>query len=143
MTRTQSTQRITRKGSKQLTDDERASQLMFKDPATLTEAKRQSQALFNTPESIKGIQYAQAARANMNEEEKEAEVDSIRQNMGLLPKAVMTEMKKMGKPKRPYMSIDGKEAALTKQAAVPDPGDLIEIGNENDNYRWSHPWITM
>ena len=75
MARTQSTRRITRKGSKQLTDDERASQvvdpLIFKDPETLTEAERQSQEFFNTPERIKGIQDAQAAREKMTEEEKE------------------------------------------------------------------------
>ena len=52
------------KGSKQLTDDERASQVasqaapqvedqsIFKDPATLTEARRQSQEFFNTPEEL-------------------------------------------------------------------------------------------
>ena len=71
MARTQSTRRITRKGSKQLTDDERASQVMFEDPVILTEAKRKSQEFFNTPERIKGIQDAQAARAKMTKEEKE------------------------------------------------------------------------
>ena len=67
---------------KQLTDDERASQvvsqvedpLIFKDPATLTEAVRKSQEFFNTPERIKGIRYAQAARAKMTEEEREEEL---------------------------------------------------------------------
>ena len=75
MARTQSTGRITRKGSKQLTDDERASQvvdpLIFIDPATLNEAERQYQEFFNTTERIKVIQDAQAARAKMTEEEKE------------------------------------------------------------------------
>ena len=74
---------------------------MFKDPSTLTEAERASQAFFNTPERIKGIQDAQVAHAKMTEEEKEAEVDSICQNMGLLPKAVMMAMKKRDKPKVP------------------------------------------
>ena len=75
MAQTQSTRRITRKGLKQLTDDERASHvvsqvedpLIFKDPATLTEAGRQSQEFFNTPERIKGIRDAQAERAEMTE----------------------------------------------------------------------------
>ena len=102
------TRRITRKGSKQLTDDERASQVMFKDPATLTEAKRQSQAFFNTPERIKFIQDDQAARAKMTEEEKEEGVDRIRQSMGILPKAVMMAMKKRGKPKGPYRFASDK-----------------------------------
>ena len=116
MARMQLTRRIRRKGSKQLTDDERASQEMFKDPETLREAKRQSQAFFNTPERIKGIQDAQAARVNMTDEEIESKVDSLRQNMGLLPKAVMMAMKKRGKPKGPYKSI--YEADTTDETAL-------------------------
>ena len=85
MAQTQSTRRITRKGSKQLTYDERASQvasqvedpLIFKDPATLTEAGRQSQEFFNTPERIKGIKDAQAARAKMTKEEREEELEKL------------------------------------------------------------------
>ena len=126
-----------RKGAKQLTDDERASQVIFKDPATLTLAERQSQAFFNTPERIKGIQDDHAAHAKMTEEEKEAEVDSTHQHMGLLPKAIMMAMKKRDKPKGPYKSIyeadTTKETALTEQAAAPDPGDPIESGDDNDN----------
>ena len=116
MARTQSTQRITRKGSKQLTDDERASQvvdlLIFKDPATLTEAGRQSQEFFNTPERIKGIQDAQAPRAKMTKEEKEEELENMRPSMGMLPKAIMLETKKRSKPKGPYKSI--YEADMTE-----------------------------
>ena len=137
MARTQSTRRITRKGSKQLTDDERASQVMFKDPATLTEAKRQSQAFFNTPERIKGIQECQAARVKMNEEEKEAKVDSLRQKMGMLPKAVSMTMKKRSKPKIPYEADTTEETDLTEQADAPAPGDPIEIGDDNDTDEWS------
>ena len=137
MARTQSTRRITRKVSKQLTDDERASEVMFKDPATLTEAERQSQAFFNNTERIQGIQDSQAARANITKEEIEAQVDSLRQNMGLLPKDVVMAMKKKGKPKGPYKSIyeadTTKETAVTKQAAAPAPGDPIEIDDDNDN----------
>ena len=73
----------------------------------------------------------------MTEEEKEEEVDSILQSMGMLPKAVMMAMKKRGKPKGPYKSIyeadTTEETALTKQAAAPDPGDPIKIGDDNDN----------
>ena len=65
---------MTRKGSKQLTDDERASQVasqvapqeedqtIFKDSVTLTEAGRKSQEFFNTPERIKNIRDVQARR---------------------------------------------------------------------------------
>ena len=55
----------------------------------------------------------------------------------MLPKAIMLAMKKRGKPKGPYMSIDNEEASLTEQPAVPDPGDPIEIGDDNDNDGWS------
>ena len=126
-----------RKGSKQLTDDERASQVMFKDPATLTEAERASQAFFNTPDRIKGIQEGQAARVKMTEEENKSEVDSIRQKMGMLPKAVIMTAKKRGKPKSPYEADTTKETDLNEQAAAPAPGDPIEIGDDNDNYGWS------
>ena len=101
MARMQSTRRQTRKGSKKLTDDKRASQVMFKDPATLTEAEGASQALFNTPDRIKGIKECQAARAKMTEEEKEAELYSICQQLGMLPKAVIMAAKKRGKPEIP------------------------------------------
>ena len=72
---------MTRKGPKQLTDDERASQVasptlapgetdqkILKDPATLMEAKRKSQE-FWTPERLQGIQDAQERRAKTTEEE--------------------------------------------------------------------------
>ena len=70
MARSRATKRMTRKGSKQLTDDERASQVVsptrvasptippgeidgtvHRDQATLTAAKRKSQALW-TPEIL-------------------------------------------------------------------------------------------
>ena len=51
----------------------------------------------------------------------------------MLPKSIMLAMKKRGKPKGPYMSIDEEETALTKHAAIPNPGDPIEIGDDNDN----------
>ena len=73
----------------------------------------------------------------MTEEEKEAEVDSIRQKMGMLPKAVSMTAKKRGKPKSPYEDDTTEEADLTKQAAAPAPGDPIEIGDDNDHDGWS------
>ena len=80
--------------------------LTFKDPTTLTEAGRQSQEFFNTPQRIKGIQDAQVAHAKKTEEEREEELERICLSMGMLPKAIMLAMKKRGKPKGPYMSID-------------------------------------
>ena len=114
MARTQSTRRQTRKGSKKLTDDERASQVMFKDPATLTAAKRASQALFKHPETIKGIAKCQSACLKMTEEEKEAEVDGIRKQLGMLPRAVSMTAKKRGKPESPYEADTTEEADLTE-----------------------------
>ena len=133
MARTHSTQRITRKGSKQLTDDKRASQVasqvapqeedqtIFKDPVTLTEAGRKYREFFNTPERIKDIRDAQAACAKMTEEEREEELEKLRLSMGMLPKDIMLAMKKRCKPKGLYISIDYKEASLAEQADVPDP----------------------
>ena len=61
----------------------------------------------------------------MTEEEKEKEAYSIRQSMGMLPKAVMMAINKRGKPKGPYKNIyeadTTKDTALTKQAAAPNP----------------------
>ena len=51
----------------------------------------------------------------------------------MLLKAIMLAMKKRGKPNVPYISIYDEEASLAEQTAVPDPGDPIEIGDDNDN----------
>ena len=50
----------------------------------------------------------------MTEEEKEVEVDSIRQQLGMLTKAVITTAKKRGKSESPYEADTTKEADLTK-----------------------------
>ena len=78
MVMSQTTRRQTRKGSKKLTDDQRANQI----------------AVFQDPETIKGIAKFQAAHAKMNDEEKAEEVDDINKRFGMLP------MKKK-KPKAP------------------------------------------
>ena len=146
MARTQSTRRMTRKGSKQLTDDKRASQVasrvppqeedqkILKDPATLTEAGRKSQEFFKIQERIKDIRDAQARGAKMTEEEIAEDLEKTRLSMGMIPKYIILEMRKRdkqrGKPKGPYISLDDKAAALVLQTAVPDP---IEIGDDNNN----------
>ena len=128
---------MTRKGSEQLTDDERASQVasptlapgemdqtILKYPATLTEAERKSQK-FWTPERLQGIRYAQKRRAKMTEEERAVDLEKTRLSMGLLPIDIVQEMrerdKQRGNPKRPYISLDDEAAALALQTAVPDP----------------------
>ena len=88
---------MTRKGSKELTDGERASQVasptlppgktdrtVLKDPATLTAAERKSQS-FWTPEILQGAQEVQEKRANMPKEERAIDIEKIRLSLGMLP----------------------------------------------------------
>ena len=136
---------MTRKGSKQLTDDERASQVasptlplgetdgtVLKDPATLTEAERKSQE-FWTPERLQGVREAQEKRPNMSEEERAIDIENTRLSMGMLPIEIVRDMKEndiqrkerdkqRGNTKRPFGN-DG-------DAAVPNP---FEIDNDTDN----------
>ena len=107
----QATKRVTRKGSKQLTDEEISSQVasptrapsptippgeidstIMRDPATLTKAERRSQALF-TPEMMKGVREAQKKRAKMTPEERAINTEKTRLSMGLLPIAIVRQMK--------------------------------------------------
>ena len=104
---------------------------MFKDPATLTEAERASRAMFKDPETIRGIAKFQAARAKMNKEEKAEEIDDIRKQVGIPPR-------KRGKPEIPYEAETTKEADMTEQSAAPAPGDPIEISDDTDNNDWAH-----
>ena len=62
MARLQTTQRLTRKGSRKLTDAEIVSRI----------------AVYADPEAKKEIAKFQAARAKMTEEEKVIEVDDVR-----------------------------------------------------------------
>ena len=66
MVRSQTTQRHTRKGSKKLTDDDRADQIAGVSAAEI--------AKFS------------AARAKITDEEKEAEISSVRKQLGILPR---------------------------------------------------------
>ena len=82
--------------------------------------------MFKDPETIKGIAKFQDARAKMKEEEKVDEIDDVRKQLVRLPR-------KRDRPKIPYEVDTTKEADMTEQAAAPDPGDPIEIGDNNDN----------
>ena len=100
---------MTRKGSKQLTDEEIASQVasptrlasptrapsptippgeidgtIMRDPATLTSAERKSQAFF-TPEMMQGIRDAQKKRAKTTVEERAIAYEKTRLSMVMLP----------------------------------------------------------
>ena len=90
MARSQTTQRQTRKGSKKLTDDDRATQI----------------AGFQDPEVAK----FQAARANMIDEEKSKKIDGVRKQLGMLPR-------KKKKTEGPYEVDTTEEADMTEQAA--------------------------
>ena len=104
MARSQATKRVTRKGSKQLTDKERASQVasptrspspkippgeidatIMIDPATLTEAGRRSQAFTRQIETDE----AQEKRVNMTKEERFIEIQEKRANMTEEEKAIV------------------------------------------------------
>ena len=100
---------MTRKGSKQLTDNKIASQVasptkvasptrvasptippgeiygtIQRDPAKLTAIERKSQA-FWTPEILQGIREAQKKRAKMTEEERAIAYEKTRLSLGMLP----------------------------------------------------------
>ena len=117
MVRLQGTKRVTRKGSKQLTDEERSSQVasptsvasptrapsprippgkmdgtIMRDPTTLIAAERKSQAFF-TPEMLQGVRDAQKKRAKMTEEERAIAYEKTRLGLGMLPIATVQEMR--------------------------------------------------
>ena len=136
MARSQATKRVTRKGSKQLTDEERASQVasptrspspkippgeidatIMRDPATLTEAERRSQAFF-TPEMMQGVREPQKKRAKMTPEERAINTEKTRLSMGLLPITILRQMKK----------DDIKRAERSKQRG----NTSRPSGNDND-----------
>ena len=117
MAQSQAKKRVTRKGSKQLTDEERASQVasqtrvasltrapsptippgeidgtIMRDPETLTAAEKKSQSFF-TPEMMQGVRDAQKKRAKMTPEERAIAYENTRLSMGMLPIAIVREMR--------------------------------------------------
>ena len=113
MARSQATRRKTRKGSKKLTDDDRATQ-------------------------ISGFQYSeiakfQAARAKMTDEEKEEEMASVRKQLLILPRKKKPDVKPPVVAEGPYEVDTTKETDMTEQAAAPALEGTIEIGDDNNN----------
>ena len=117
MARLQTTRRQTRKGSKKLTDDDRAAQ-------------------------IAGVSAAEIAKfapacVKMTNEDKEAEIASVRKQLGILPRKPPDVKPPDVKPpyvdKGPYEVDTTEETDMTKQAAAPTPDDTIEIGDDNNN----------
>ena len=112
MARLQATRRQTRKGSKKLTDAERAMQI----------------AGFQASEVAK----FSAAREKMTDEEKEDEIASVRKQLGILPRK-KPDVKPPDVAESPYEVDTTKDMDMTEQAAAPTPEDTIDIGDNNDN----------
>ena len=144
MARSQKTKRVTIKGSKQLTDEERASQVasptrspsptippgetdepIMRYPATLTEAGRRSQAF---AQQI-AADEAQEKRANMIEEERSIAIEKTRLSLGMPPIAIVRQMKADDKKR----AERAKHRAKTRGSAVPEPLEIDDDTDENDN----------
>ena len=81
---------------------------------------------------IAGVSAAQiakfaAAREKMTDEERQAEIASVRKQLGILPR------KPPGVDEGPYEADTTEETDMTKQAAAPTPEDTINSGDDNDN----------
>ena len=101
MARGQQTRRQTRKGSERMADDERQAKI-----AEFTNAHEK-----------------------MTDEERQAEIDSVRKELGILPR------KPPGVDEGPYEADTTEETDMTEQASAPTPKDTINIdsGDDNDN----------
>ena len=106
MARTHMTKRITRKGSKQLTDEERASQVASRTippviaPVIAPEDEGDDnegednggRPPFFTKEVMDGVRAAQKRRKTMTPEERAEEIEATRLSMGMLPMADLKAM---------------------------------------------------
>ena len=63
----------------------------------------------------------------MTDEERQAEIDGVRKQLGILPR------KPPDVDEGPYEADMTEEADKTKQAAAPTPKDTINIDSGNDN----------
>ena len=96
MARLQATKRVTRKGSKQLTDKERASQVASPTrspsptiPPGEIDDNDPGGSPFFTPEIMQGVREAQKKRARMIPEERATEIEKTRLSLGMLPIAIV------------------------------------------------------
>ena len=101
MVRSQATRRQTRKGSKKLADDYRATQI----------------AGFQDSEIAK----FQAARSKMTDKEKEEEIASVRKQLGILTRNKKSDVKPPVVAEGPYAVDTTEETDMTEQAAAPAP----------------------
>ena len=130
MAQSQATKRVTRKGSKQLTDEERVSQVasLIRSPSpTIPSGEAEDNgpggSPFFTPEIMQGVQEAQKKRAQMTPKERAIDIEKTRLSMGMLPMAIVRQMKSDDKKK----AERDKQRANTKGSAASEP---LEIDNE-------------
>ena len=147
---------MTRKGSKQLTDEERSSQVasptsvasptrapsprippgkmdgtIMRDPEILTAIERKSPS-FWTPEILQGVKDAQKKHAKMTVEERAIAYEKTRLSMGMLPIATMREMRENDRKRAERAKQRGNTSCPSgndNNAAVPGP---FEIDNDTD-----------
>ena len=131
MARTQATRRVTRKGSKQLIDEERASQVA--SPTIPPESEGEDnegedngpgRSPFFTPEVMRGVREAQKKRTKMSPEEISIEIDKTRLSLGLIPMADLQQMKADHK----RSAERDKQRADAKSSSASDP---LEIDNDD------------
>ena len=101
------TRRQTRKGSKKLTDDNRAAQIAGVSAAQI--------AKFD------------AAREKITYEERQAEITSVRKQLGILPR------KPLDVDEGPNEADTTEETDMTEKAASPTPEDTINSSDNNAN----------
>ena len=146
---------MTRKGSKQLTDNERASKVasptpapgktegtVLKDTVTLTSAKRKSSTLW-TPEILQGAREVQEKRANMTKEKRAIDIEKTRLSLGMHPIEIVRDMKESdrqrkerdkqrGNPKRPPNDNDNDNDKRDNEL-FPADSDNDDGGNDPDS----------
>ena len=86
---------------------------------------------------IAGFQAAEIAkfadaRAKMNDEEKEAEIESVCNQLGILPRKP-PDVKMLDVDEGPYEVDTTKETDMTDKAAAHTPEDTIDIVDDNNN----------
>ena len=136
MARSQATKRVTRKGSKQLTDEERESQVASpirspspKIPPGEAEDNGPGGFPFFTPEIMQGVREAQKKRAKITPEERTIEIEKTRLSMEMLPMAIVQQMKADDKKR----AERAKQRANTRGSAVPEPLEINNDADENEN----------
>ena len=95
----------------------------MRDPATLTAAEIKSQAFF-TPEMMQGVRYAQKKCARMTPEERAKAYENTRLSMGMLPIAIVQEMKEDDRKRAERAKqrvTTSRPSGNDNDAAVPEP----------------------